>query len=165
MTDASRVPGRAPRRILFVCTGNTCRSAMAEHLFRHKAREAGLTEAEAKSAGVAARPGWPSPPEALQALEKLGIRDVKHRSQPLSAELVDWADLILTMETGHQTVAAARFPAAVGKVRVLKSYAGLPGRRDIPDPIGQGQEVYDACAVEIAQALDKILEKLTGGTP
>lgn len=144
---------------------------MAEHLFRHRAREAGFADVQVKSAGVAAQPGWPSPPEALRALEKLGVRGVKHRSQPLSAELVAWADLILAMETGHQTVAAVRFPAAVGKIRVLKSYAGLEGRRDIPDPIGQGQEVYDACAAEIGQALENVLEKLKneahrpGGAP
>lgn len=115
---------------------------------------------EVKSAGVAAYTDAQSPDEILEILKQNGIDGSAHRAQPLTRDLVTWADVILTMESGHQMAAASQFPRAVGKVHVFKSFVKAEGKRDIADPMGQAREVYDACAKEISLALDKLLEKL-----
>ena len=133
---------------------------MAEQLFRKRLREEKVEGVELKSAGVGAAPDAPSPPQALEALKRFGLDGSAHRSRVLSADLVDWADLILGMDGMHQMVTASRFPRSVGRVHILKSYAGAEGRTDIADPIGKKQETYDKCAAEIEAALKKLLEKL-----
>jgi protein arginine phosphatase len=148
------------RNILFVCTGNTCRSALAEHLFRKRLADAGRTDVSVKSAGVGAYPGMPSPPEVVKILKRSGVEDARHAAQILSGELVDWADVILAMEEGHRLAIGRKFPRAAGKVHLFKTYAGAPGLPDIPDPIGSSQDVYDACADDLNAALDRLLQKL-----
>ncbi len=129
---------------------------MAEQLFLHEAGSG----FQARSAGVCARPGQESPPEAVAALEKYGIDGTGHRSRDLSAADVDWADVILVMSKAHQTDVVLKYPRAVGKTRVLKTYVELPGDPHIPDPIGQTQEVYDYCAGIIHSCITELLKKI-----
>jgi protein arginine phosphatase len=149
-----------PMKILFVCTGNTCRSAVAEVLFRKMAAEAGLP-AEVRSAGVAALEDMPSPPEALKTLSERNADGSAHRSRLLDEGMVNWADLILAMETAHQMMTVLRFPGAVGKIHTLRRYVKMEGPLDIADPIGRPQKVYDVCAAQIEEALKKLLEKIS----
>ncbi|MNJ54132.1 Low molecular weight protein-tyrosine-phosphatase YwlE [compost metagenome] len=107
-------------RILFVCTGNTCRSPMAEGIFRKLARERGI-EVEVSSAGVAAMGGMPISRHAEGVLKDLGIED-QITSTQLHAELIEWADLILTLTQGHKRQAIATFPAKADKIYTLKEY-------------------------------------------
>ncbi|MBE3580182.1 MAG: low molecular weight protein arginine phosphatase [Thermoanaerobacteraceae bacterium] len=144
--------------ILFVCTGNTCRSSMAEGLAKKIAREKGWT-GEIWSAGVAAWPGAPATDEAIRAAAEWEVDISQHRARPLDAELVDKADLILTMAEHHKRQILDRFPRAAGKVFTLAEYAASE-EGDIPDPIGYPLEAYRACAARLKELIEKALDRL-----
>lgn len=108
------------RRILFVCTGNTCRSPMAEGLFRQMAAQSGL-EVDVRSAGVSALNGEAISGHTAAILLEHGIRETL-ASKELTAELVEWADLVLTMTASHKGLVIARHPRALEKVHTLKEY-------------------------------------------
>ena len=150
------------KRILFVCTGNTCRSPMAAAAFLHLCAAAGV-EAVAESAGLAAAAGEPMTPQAAVALRRRGVRtDGKHRSQPLTPELVAAADLVVVMTSGHLRTARERYPAAADKIRLLLSFAkaGANGPApDVADPFGGEAEDYVGCLERMWPAL----ERLAGG--
>lgn len=150
-----------PRKILFICTGNICRSATAEVLALRKLRAMGLAGVEVSSAGVFAEPGRPCPSETVASLARRGADARGHRARALTPELVEWADLILAMTEDHRTSVARRYPKSVGKVTLFTSYAGLSG--DVEDPYEGGPKEHDACTARIDEALEKILTKLGRG--
>lgn len=108
------------QRILFVCTGNTCRSPMAEGLF-HVLTKSRQGNWEARSAGVSTNGGSPVSQHAATVLSRKGGVD-KRRSDSLKADWVEWADLILTMTGSHKQAVLSRFPEAVDKVFTLKEF-------------------------------------------
>lgn len=107
-------------RVLFVCTGNTCRSPMAEGLFRRLAREAGL-EVEVKSAGIAAVPGSDFAKHAQTVLKERKA-DFEGSSTALTPELLAWADAVFVMTTGHKQALLSRSPEHIDKIHLLKEY-------------------------------------------
>ncbi|MUG67532.1 low molecular weight protein arginine phosphatase [Paenibacillus campinasensis] len=108
------------KHILFVCTGNTCRSPMAEGLLRKLAKQRGI-ELEVRSAGVAAVEGMPISRHAESVLKDQDIHD-QFYSKPLTGELVNWADLVLTLTQSHKQYAIRQFPDAADKTYTLKEY-------------------------------------------
>lgn len=108
------------KHILFVCTGNTCRSPMAEGLLRKLAKQRGV-QLEVRSAGVAAVEGMPISRHAETVLKDQDIHDRLY-SKPLTSELMDWADLVLTLTQSHKQFAIRQFPHAADKTYTLKEY-------------------------------------------
>jgi protein-tyrosine-phosphatase len=148
----------APRRLLFVCTGNTCRSPLARFLAERQAREAGLPWS-ASSAGIAAVPDLPLSPGAVRALASRGVTGVTHRARLVTEAMLAEADAVYALSPEHRDALVARFPAHAAKVAVLREAAGL-SPAGIEDPLGDSEEVYEQCAVRIDEAL-KILIRRT----
>ncbi len=149
--------GKEPKRIVFVCTGNVCRSPMAEYLLRHYLR--GSADYTVSSAGLHAVPGLMASPAAIEVLREKGIDLTPHRSRLLTQELADGAELIAAMTDGHIREIRMWFPAAGGKARLLAGFGRKAAAgRDIADPIGCSAAVYREIRDEIdAALLDMIL--------
>ncbi len=150
-----------PKKILFVCTGNTCRSPMAEGLLKKMAQEHQLP-VEVQSAGLAAFAGVPAAPEAVEACRERGVDLSTHQTQPLGKTLVVESDLILTMTDKHKEMILKKMPALGEKVSMFSEYAGA-GIEDIDDPVGQPVEVYRKVLDQMQGYLTKSLEKLRAG--
>lgn len=148
--------------ILFVCSGNICRSPLAEALIRHKvsspAAAAGL-EIQVKSAGTSAYPGQPMSFAMEIILQEKGI-DATHQSQRLNWHLVDWANVILTMTRAQKLLLRSQAPQLSAQLATLNEYSGNPTSPDIRDPDGCDLDSYRRCAAQIEAACDRLLAKL-----
>ncbi|HEX6988920.1 MAG TPA: L-threonylcarbamoyladenylate synthase [Bacillota bacterium] len=150
-----------PRRILMVCTGNTCRSPMAAALLRALAEAAGY-EVDVRSAGVAAIEGSPPAREAVEVLATRGIALEGHRSRRLSADDVAWADVILTMTAHQRDQVRALYPEAGDRIQTLGRYAA-GSESDIEDPIGGDAARYRATLAAIEGLLRRLLTRWRHG--
>ncbi|QGJ71469.1 Threonylcarbamoyl-AMP synthase [Planctomycetales bacterium 10988] len=148
--------------IVFVCTGNTCRSPMAEALCRQLVAEkldCSPEELEKRgiiilSAGLAAMHGSSASPEAVDLMTERGASLTDHASQPLSEEMVLQADSLLVMTRRHQRAILEQFPEAADRVFLL-----CHDHDDVTDPIGGSVDVYRACANQIEGEIRKWIEK------
>ncbi len=178
------------QRILFVCTGNTCRSPMAAGLFAKILQEKGVTGVEITSAGLAAVDGAPASAEAIEAMRRAGVDLTGHRARRLTREMALAADLVLTMTRRQKEAVLALAPEAGEKIFTLTELAGriaagtAGGREgdpktqgaegmetteenrqvqgDIPDPFGGDLETYIATARQIERWLLMIADGITG---
>ena len=140
--------------ILFVCTGNTCRSPMAAALFNKIATEKNL-DVRIESAGIFAQDGENASNEAIVAMQKYDIDLLGHHAQSVNTELLEKSDLILTMTAAHKMVL---FEASPEKVFTLCEFAGVD--YDIEDPYGGDVEEYEECAEALYEVLKKVAERL-----
>lgn len=147
-----------PQKILFVCTGNICRSPMAEGLLKKMARD-NQWSLETQSAGLAAFNGVPATPEAIEACQEKGIDISAHQSQPLSKALVLESSLILTMTDKHKESILRKMPQLADKVSLLSDFAGK-GIEDVEDPVGQSVDVYRKILTQIEGYLLQAKDKL-----
>ncbi|MFZ5974614.1 MAG: low molecular weight protein arginine phosphatase [Bacillota bacterium] len=142
------------KTVCMVCTGNTCRSPMAEALLRKMLDEAGIKNIDVFSAGTFAIEGQPASEQSQIVMKDYGISLKKHRAAPLTRELCEKADVIITMEAWHIDEVLARNARNKEKTHTLKGYAagilGFPGEGyDISDPFRGTIDDYKACAKEI----------------
>jgi len=156
-------------RILFVCTGNTCRSPMAEGVLKKMLKDKGVGNLEVTSAGTH---GLPNAPASLLAMQVAGQRDIdlsKHRSRRLTPEMIEQADLVLAMSPEHLEYINRIEGAAGHKVYLLRVFhqadpasnkAPQGGVLSIEDPIGGSPEDYQRSFREIEEEIKRIFPKI-----
>ncbi len=143
--------------IVLVCTGNTCRSPMAEGILKQRLAAKGedWKQVNVISAGVAANDGAMAAMQAIEVMEGQGIDISCHESRPLSDAIMHRADVVLTMTRGHRAAILAAWPEMAHSVHTLRHDGG-----DIADPVGGPVELYEQCAAQIASELDRWLAEL-----
>lgn len=146
--------------ILFVCSGNTCRSPMAEAITRRALEERGWDHVRVDSAGTSAVWDAPASDGARRACSEIDLDVSRHRSQPLTRELVERADIILGMTPRH--VAEAQALGEGSKVVLLSEFlSGDEAGEPIVDPVGGSQEVYRDVRERISRAIEELLVRLS----
>ena len=152
------------KKIIFICTGNICRSAMAHGYMQKILRDRNLEkEYVIESAGTNAYTGDRATDFAREAMRKYNVDLSNHRATYIEEADVKEADLVLCMTYAHKTRVLNRFPKLIGKVFTLKEYLGETDYIDIDDPWGFSIDVYTACAKEIVYYVDKLIEKMSRG--
>ena len=151
--------------VLFVCTGNTCRSPMAQAMMQRKIEERfgdsstdGKLSVVALSAGVSAFGGDPASHGALSAVREYGTSLEHHQSTQLNSKLIDQADLILAMGSRHRQVIVSQWPSVSHKVHMISPDGG-----EISDPFGGPLEAYQKCAQQLDQHTDYWIDRLDMG--
>lgn len=145
-------------RLLFVCTGNTCRSPLAEGIARSRIAARALDGFEVASAGTFAHPGSSASDGSLLVALERGIDLSAHRAQELSPELVQWADVILAMGPHHRDRAEAL--GGAGKTHLLTAYSSRNADdRAVSDPFGGGLDVYRATYEELLTEIEAVLDR------
>jgi protein-tyrosine phosphatase len=164
--DRRSIADAATLRILFVCTGNLCRSPMAAAILRRMLADRLCCDPtpedlEARgyriaSAGTAGLDGQPATPEAVEAVRALGADLADHRSRPLSPGLVDASDRVIVMTRAQERILLEFAWDARDRISMLE-----PSGEDVPDPYLQPAEVYERTAGRIRGALETLVEEVT----
>lgn len=161
-----------PRRVLFLCLGNICRSPFAALLAERRLRDRGVEAVEVASAGLRASQAPVSPPDAVAAAAPYGIDLAGHRARDVSAGEIAGADVIVVMEVAQVEQMRARFPEATDRVHLLPLYEPGAGRRhgaregcNLLDPFGAGPDAFRHCYRRIDAAIDALVDRVAGLPP
>lgn len=149
------------KKILFVCTGNTCRSPMAEVIFNHEAKNMKINqEYVAWSAGLYAVNNEMASQNSIKAMSTLGLDISQHRAQRINVDMIEKSHLILTMGVSHKSELNRLFPKFSDKIFTIYEFIQDDKLSDIEDPYGMPLEKYLECANEIKKAVFTIIKKL-----
>lgn len=150
-------------KILFVCSGNTCRSPMAKALLLQRLETptnlSDSSEIQVWSAGLFTRDGLPASPEAVAAMREEGINISQHRSLLINQSLIGDADLVLTMTLSQRDYLQERYPDKSVNIYTLSEFTGND-TGEVLDPYGHGQEVYQQSLLQIKLLVDRLFHKI-----
>lgn len=152
-------------KIMFICTGNICRSAMAEWLLKQKVKDKKIENIEVYSCGIYAQDGDTPTWEAKRVMmDEYSIDMNEHRATNIVNSNIEKMDLILCATSRHKKDVLRIYPKLEGKVFTMKEYVGYNreyhDKIDIKDPWGYDIETYRACVAEIDECLEMLLEKI-----
>jgi protein-tyrosine-phosphatase len=142
--------------VLFVCSGNICRSPFAEELLRRTLAKNGTTGFLVSSAGTLGIQGRPASRHSVKVGREYGLDLTAHRSRGLSAGLLRKSDLVVVMERAHRHLIEQDWPEEASKVRLLRHFEEVAGdgpSRDVFDPIGRPLDDYRACASLVSRCI------------
>ena len=147
------------RKIMFICTGNICRSAMAEKMLKRKIEERNINyKFLVFSAGIYAYPDDKSTYEAIKIMkDEYGLDLSSHRATAIRESNIEDMDLILCMTSAHMNTLKSIYPNLENRIFLIKEYVGLSG--DVEDPYGGTLNTYLSCAEELNYYIDLLLEK------
>lgn len=146
-------------KVLFVCTGNTCRSPMAQALLTKLWAEENRDEKiMVMSAGLFTSDDMPASAEAIQVMQEQGIDISEHKSKQLNEEIIKQANLILTMTDAHRRAVIDKFPNYESLVYTLTEYMNYTG--DIVDPYGRGVSAYYETAAQLKELMAELVKML-----
>ena len=146
-------------KIIFICTGNTCRSVMAERIFESLKKANGLENIMADSAGIAAMPHYAIVGDLKDVMDEKGIDYSGHQAKMINQHLVQESRLLLVMTKSHKDYLITKFSNMADKVMLLREYA-IDDQKDIIDPIGLGKDAYRQAFQEIEICVKELIRKL-----
>lgn len=151
-------------KIMFICTGNICRSAMAHWLLKKKLEEAKIDDVELYSSGTYAETGDISTEEAIEVMEEYGVNLKQHRATNITESNIEDMDLILCATSAHKMQVLRIYPQVKEKIFTMKEYVNYDieghDKINIKDPWGYGIAVYRMCAAEIEKCLELLIKQL-----
>jgi len=145
-------------KLLFICTGNMCRSPAAELMLEHIGGE----EFQARSRGTQAQAYSRMPRPARAQLYRMGITEINHTPELVTEPDIEWADLILVMENRHFEELAEKFPQSQRKMHLLLDYCGGTSGKEVRDPMGGSEKLFEEVLAEIREAVTALVRKGTG---